>query len=203
MKRFRFIFLLVALVVAASLPLLLLVFRARTIEPIAPAALDTSRGPAFEVLVEKPRGSRPLFGILPTRVERKLFGGGELRFDNATKGAAIESNALNRLEFRADGWDLMLVTDSEGRIAPETFLVFPILLAEKERTLRCRPADHPTGYLRAMPAVGSDLHSGTFLVELAICENAGTRKIIEWPPAPLVVKGSFAGLPNLSRSQPK
>jgi hypothetical protein len=35
-----------------------------------------------------------------------------------------------------------------------------------------------------------------FLVELATCENADSRKTIEWPPAPLTVRGNFEGLPQ-------
>ncbi len=37
---------------------------------------------------------------------------------------------------------------------------------------------------------------GRFQLELAICENVETGKVIEWPPAPLTVRGSFAGVPQ-------
>jgi hypothetical protein len=40
------------------------------------------------------------------------------------------------------------------------------------------------------------LHDGRFLVELAACKNAESGKAIEWPPAPLTVRGSFNGLPT-------
>ena len=68
-------------------------------------------------------------------------------------------------------------------------------LAEKQRRLRCRPADRASGYLRTTTRAGSDDLDGRFLVELATCENVETGKVIEWPPAPLTVRGSFKGLP--------
>jgi hypothetical protein len=38
-------------------------------------------------------------------------------------------------------------------------------------------------------------------MQLAICENAETGKTVNWPAAPLVVRGRFAGLPR-GRDQP-
>jgi hypothetical protein len=156
-------------------------------------------GPSFEARVEKPRIARPLFGILPVRLEERLEPGGELRFDHTSPGAKIGSVRPNRLELSADGWDLLVETDGQGRIARGTRLVYKMALAEKQRTLRCRPADRATGYLRATPRVGSDALDGRFLVEFAACENAETGKDIEWPPAPLTVRGSFGGLPQGAR----
>lgn len=202
-KRSRIIIVIVALALVASLLVVLLIFRARPPEPVAPTALDTSQGPAFDVRVEKPRGARPLFGIFPTKWEEKLFGGGELRFDNTKPGATVVRFAPGRLELRAEGWDLSLVTDADGRVTPGTRLLFPILLAEKQRTLRCRPADPATGYIRTSKRAGSEVSDGSFVVELAVCENAETGKVIEWPPAPLTVRGSFAGLPPEIPRQPK
>ena len=164
--------------------------------PVGASVPETARGLSFEVHVEKPRLNRFLFGILPTKLEDKLFGSGELRFDHASPGAGIGSIGHNRLELRADGWHLLMETDGEGKVAPGTSLVFPILLAERQRTLRCRPADRATGYLDAATRAGSDVLDGRFLVELATCENAETGKVIEWPQAPLTVRGSFAGLPH-------
>ncbi len=86
----------------------------------------TSQGPSFEVQVEKPRMDRFLGGILPTKLEAKLFGGGELRFGHATSGAKIGGAGRDRLELSADGWDLLIETDGEGRVAPGTRLVFPM-----------------------------------------------------------------------------
>jgi hypothetical protein len=166
---------------------------------------DTSQGASFEVNVEKPRTDRAFFGILPTKVEAKLFGVGELRFDQASPGAKVVAVAPNHLELSADGWDLLIETDGgEGRITQGTRLVFPIEIAEKLWTLRCRPADHATGYLHANTRAGSDVLDGRFLVELARCEDAVTGKILDteagaspghaWPQAPLTLRGSFAGL---------
>jgi len=177
--------------------------------PDAASVPDTSRGPSFEVHVERPRIDRFLFGILPTKLEAKLFGGGELRFDHASRGAKIGSIGPDRLELGADGWDLLIETDGEGGIALGTRLVFPIEIAEVPWTLRCRPADGAVGYLHATARAGSDVLDGRFVVELAACENAETGKIIDteagarpgeaWPSAPLTVRGSFGGLPHVRR----
>lgn len=156
---------------------------------------ETPQGPSFEVHVVKPRSARPLFGILPAELEAKLAGHGDLGFDDVSPGAAIGSVGHDRLELRADGWELSIETDGEGEVGPGTHLVFPLMLAEKQRTLRCRPAVQPSGYLRTSPRVGSDALDGLFLVKLATCENVETGKTIEWPPAPLTVHGRFVGLP--------
>ena len=185
---------------------------ARPDEPVASSASDTSRGASFEVNVERPRMDRPFGGILPTKLEAKLFGG-ELRFDHASHGAKIGSVGPNRLELSADGWDLLIETDGEGRVAPGTRLVFPIEIAEKLYSLRCRPADPAKGYLRAITRPGSDVLDGRFLVELARCEDAKTGKILDteaganpgdaWPSAPLTLRGSFEGLPQPPAPEPK
>ena len=189
------------LIIIAALALLacLVWLVSRPDEPDAASGSDTSQGPSFEVQVEKPRMDRFLGGILPTKLEAKLFGGGELRFDHASRGARVGLAGQDRLELSAEGWDLLVQTDSEGRIAPGTHLVFPIEIAEKQYTLRCRPADGAVGYLHASTRAGADVLDGRFLVELATCENAETGKVIEWPPAPLTVRGSFGGLPHIRR----
>ncbi|HZG50491.1 MAG TPA: hypothetical protein VEZ40_00020 [Pyrinomonadaceae bacterium] len=171
-------------------------------EPAGASVSDTSGVPSFEVHVEKPRLARFLFGILPVKLEAKLFGNSgylETTFNHASRGAKFGSVGHDRLELGADDWELLIETDAEGRVAPGTRLVFPIELAERQRTLRCRPADEAVGYLRATPRAGSDVLDGRFVVELATCENAETREVIEWPPAPLTVRGSFRGLPHVRR----
>jgi hypothetical protein len=178
-------------------------------QPVGESVSDTSRGPSFEVNVERPRMDRPFGGILPTKLEAKLFGVGELRFDYASRGAKIGSVEHDRLELSAEGWDLLIETDGEGRVAPGTRLVFPIEIAEKQWTLRCRPADRASGYLKATTRAGSDVLDGRFLVELARCEDAKTGKILDteaggnpgdaWPSAPLTLRGSFKGLPQYRR----
>ncbi|HYP01444.1 MAG TPA: hypothetical protein VER76_14740 [Pyrinomonadaceae bacterium] len=178
-------------------------------EPDAASVPNTSQGTSFEARVEKPRLARFLGGILPTKLEAKLFGGGELRFDHASRGAKIGSVRHDRLELGAEGWELLIETDGEGRISRGTHLVFPIEIAEVQRTLRCRPADRATGYLHAATRAGSDVLDGRFLVELAHCVNAETGKIIDteaggnpgdaWPSSPLTLRGSFAGLAHVRR----
>jgi hypothetical protein len=195
-KRSRLIILIVVIVLLAVPIALLLLFRSPPPPPVAPSALDISHGPAFDVRVEKPRGARPLFGIFPEKLERYLFGGNELKFDNTSPGATVIDGGSNRREFHADGWNLVLVTDGDGRVAAGTVIVFPILLAEKQRTLRCRPPEHPTESLTSTTRPGSNLTDGSFQVEITNCENAETGKPIQWPPAPLTVRGSFAGLPS-------
>jgi len=130
----------------------------------------TSRVPVFAVNVQRPRSDRPFFGILPTMLEAKLLG--ELRFDYASHGARIGSVTPDHLELSADGWDLLVETDTEGKVTPSTRLVFPIEIAERKYSLRCRPADPANGYLHATTRPGSDVLDGRFLVELAKCENA-------------------------------
>ncbi len=145
---------------------------------------------------------RFLGGILPTTVEAKLIGG-ELRFDHLSRGARMGSVGTERLELSADGWDLLIETDGEGRVAPGTRLLFPIEIAEKQWTLRCRPADPGVGHLQATTLPGSNELEGRFVVELARCEDAGTGKILDteaggnpgqaWPSSPLTLRGSFKG----------
>ena len=166
-------------------------------EPAGESVSDTSQGPSFEVRVVVPRSGLPLGGILPDALVKKLDGTPrELRFDHTSSGAQIGSVGPDRLELSADGWNLFIETDGEGRVAPGTHLVFPLGLGGRQVRLSCRPADRATGYLRTTTRVGSDELDGRFLVELATCENVETGKAIEWPPAPLSVRGSFEGLPH-------
>lgn len=174
--------------------------------PDAAGVPGASRGPSFEVSVEKPRIDRFLYGILPVKLEEKLLGGGELRFGHASRGAQVGSVGHDRIELRADGWELLIETDGGGRIAPGTRLAFPMEIAEVRRRLLCRPADRATGYLHAAARADSGELDGSFLVELAACVNAETGRILDteaggrpgdaWPSKPLTLRGSFAGLPQ-------
>jgi hypothetical protein len=203
MKRYRKTWLIV-IVLALFACLVWLVLRPDA--PDAASVSDASRGMSFEVRVEKPRIDRFLFGILPAKIEAKLLGGGELRFNHASRGAHVGRVGQDRLELSAEGWELLIETDGEGRLAPGTRLVFPIEIAEKQWTLRCRPADRGVGYLHSATRAGSDVLDGDFLVELATCVNAETGKILDteagakpgeaWPSAPLTLRGSFKGLPH-------
>jgi hypothetical protein len=165
-------------------------------ETAGESVLDTSRGPAFEVHVVVPRGGLPLGGILPDWLVKKYdLTPRELRFDHTSPGAKIGSVGHDRLELSADGWELFIETDGEGRVAPGTHLVFPLGLGGRRLRLNCRPADRATGFLRTTTRAGSDELDGRFLVELATCKNAESGKTTNWPPAALTVRGSFAGLP--------
>ena len=176
-------------------------------DPFASPRSSTSGSPWFVVNVEKPRMDRFLGGILPTAVEAKLIGG-ELRFDQASRGAKVGNVAPDRLEFSADGWDLLIETDGKGGIAPGTRLVFPIEIAEKKWSLRCQPADQAIGYLEATTRPDSGELEGRFVVELAKCADAQTGEILDteaggdpgdaWPSDPLTLRGTFSGL-SLSR----
>jgi hypothetical protein len=166
-------------------------------EPVGENVFDTSQGPAFEVHVVVPRGGLPLGGILPDWFVRKHdLTPRELWFDYTSPGAKIGSVGHDRLELSADGWELFIETDGEGRVAPGTHLGFPTGLGGRQVRLNCRPADRANGYLSTTTRSGSDDLGGRFLVELATCKNAESGKAIEWPPAPLTVRGSFAGLPQ-------
>jgi hypothetical protein len=168
----------------------------RSDEPVGAGGAGTSGSPSFEVHVVRPRSARPLFGLLPHELEAMLVEDIDLGFDSASRGAAIGGVGHDRLELSADGWELSVETDGEGRVAPGTHLVLPVVLADKQRRLRCRPADRATGNLRTSTRMGSDELDGRFLVELATCVNTETGKTLEWPPRPLTVRGSFEGLPH-------
>ena len=167
---------------------------------------------SFEVRVEKPLAARPLgglFGLIPPD---------DLAFSHASRGAAIGVVGHDRLTLRAEGWDFSIEIDGEGRLAPGPSLVFPSWLERGGRpvTLRCRPDDHAqqprarllraftrgdqprggVGYLRITTPAGADEFSGDFLVELDTCENVASGKTLEWPPAPLTVRGRFNRLPH-------
>ncbi len=191
------------IIIALALLACLVVFRSRPDEPDEPVGAsvsETSRGPSFEVRVVMPRSGLPLGGILPDALVEKLDGTPrELRFDHTSSGAQIGSVENDRLELRADGWALFIETDGEGRIAPGTHLVFPLGLGGRRVRLDCRPADRGIGYLRTTTRAGSDELGGRFLVKLATCENDETGKVIEWPSAPLTVRGSFESLPHSRR----
>ena len=189
------------LLVASLVGLVWLGFRPEDQDELVGADVSgTSRGTSFEVSVERPRMDRPFGGILPTSLEAKFFGG-ELKFSHASRGARIGSVGRDRLNLSADGWDLLIETEGNGVIAAGTRLVFPMEIAEVQYSLRCRPADRASGYLRTNTRAGSDVLDGTFLVELAHCENAETGKILDteaggnpgqaWPSSPLTLRGRF------------
>jgi hypothetical protein len=161
--------------------------------PVATIVPGSSPGPACVVQIIRPRLGLPLGGILPPR----LFGLEEhLGFDSASAGATLGSVGPGRLELGADSWDLALVLDADGRVSPETHVVFELVFEERHRTVRCRPADPAVGTFSATELGGSGELSGRFDIELARCEDADTGQPLGWPPEPLVLHGSFDRLPT-------
>jgi hypothetical protein len=100
------------------------------------------------------------------------------------------------VELRADGWELSIETDGQAIVSSGTRLVFPLALGGRQVRLNCGPADRANGDLSTTTRAGSDQLVGRFLVEFAICKNADSGKAIEWPPAPLTVRGSFVSPPK-------
>ncbi len=176
--------------------------------PPAPGIPAVSVSNVFAVRVEKPAANRPLaglFGLIPSD---------DLGFTHESPGAASGVFGRDRLEFRAQGWELSIETDREGRVAPATRLVFPSWLRRandpRPVALRCRPADRgikiagfkgwrsrlegwdaDIGHVRfTTPADVKEL-SGEFLVAVATCENVESGRSLDWPNAPLIVRGRF------------
>lgn len=160
--------------------------------PVATIVPGSSSDPAFVVQIIRPRLGLPLGGILPPQ----LFGlEAHLGFESTNAGASIGSVGPGRLELGADGWDLVLVLDADGRATPETQVVFELMFQERLRRVRCRPGDPTIGTLSTTALAESGELSGSFDVELARCEDADTGKPLGWPPRPLVLHGSFDQLP--------
>jgi len=183
-----------ALILAVLAGLGLLALVATRPDAPGPSVPEGVQGPWFAVQVVKPRSARPFGGLLPDGA----FGlpPSALEFDHASSGARVVAAAPDRLELVADGWELLLVIDAGGGIAPGTRLVFPLELAERQRTLRCRPDARAAGHLSVTAREGANVLDGSFVVELPTCEDAGTGKVVAWPPAALTLRGAFKGLPG-------
>ena len=159
--------------------------------PLPTIPPGTSSEPTFVVQVIRPREGLPLGGLLPP----ELFGvDAQLGFDSATEGAK-HSIGQERIELSADGWELKLVFDSDGRVTAETEIVFELIFEDRNRNVRCRPSDPTIGTLKINKLEKSGELSGDFDVELSNCEDAETGKPLGWPPKPFVLHGSFDRLP--------
>jgi len=170
----------------------LIVVSYRPDRPFATIVPGSSSGPAFVVQVIRPRLGLPLGGILPPQ----LFGlEAHLGFDSQSAGAYIGSSGPGRLELGADRWDLVLVLNGDGRVAPETQVVFELKFEEQLRRVRCRPGDPAVGTLSISALAESGELSGSFDIELALCEDAETGTPLGWPSVSLVLHGSFDRLP--------
>jgi hypothetical protein len=160
--------------------------------PVATIVPGSSSGPAFVVQIIRPRLGLPLGGIVPPQ----LFGvEAHLGFESTSEGASIGHVGPGRLELGADDWELALVLDTDGRVTPETEVVFGLMFEERLRRVRCRPGDPAIGTVSTTVLRESGELSGSFDIELARCEDADTGQPLGWPPEPLVLHGSFDRLP--------
>jgi hypothetical protein len=173
------------------------VLRLRKDKSVGASVAETSRaigGPAFDVLVEM-----PLFnsGRAPWELPGVILGYSNRgpRFDQASPGAHVGKTAADHLELSAaDGWELLIEIDREGRITKGTHVAFPVKLGGRPLKFNCQPAGPPVGYLHTTTGTGSDELEGSFQLEVAICKNAVSGKTAAWPYQPLKVSGSFAGV---------
>ena len=168
--------------------------------PVAAIVPGSSSGPAFVVQIIRPRTGLPLGGILPPR----FFGIDEqLGFEATSAGASIGHVGPRRIELGADDWELVLVLDADGRVSPETQVVFVFVFEERLRKVRCRPGDPATGTVEITALAESGELSGSFDIELTHCEDADTKKPLGWPPKPLVLHGSFDRLQRDTGAKPR
>lgn len=187
----------VVIVIALGLLLAALVALRRLREkPAGSSVSETSRSngsPAFEVQVEMPAFNS---GRAPWEIPGAIFGYDHgPRFDQASPGAQAGKIAAEHIELRADGgWEVVIETDAEGRLAHETHVAFPVKLGGRPLKFNCRPADSTVGYLHTTTRPDSDKLEGDFQLEIAICKNAVSGKTAAWPYKPLKVRGNFAGL---------
>lgn len=187
------------LVLIISLALLLaciVALRLRRDKPIGPSVSETSPligGPTFEVQVEMPAFNS---GRAPWEIPGVILGYDRgPRFDQASPGAQVGKIAADHIDLSADGgWDILIKTDSEGRLTQETYVAFPVKLGGRPLKFNCRPADLSVGYLHTTARMGSDELDGSFQLEVAICKNATSGKTAAWPYKPLKVRGNFARL---------
>jgi hypothetical protein len=187
------------LVIVIALALLLagiVALRLRREKPIGTSVAETSRlieGPAFEVQVEMPAFNS---GRAPWEIPGVILGYDRgPRFDQASSGAHAGKIAPNHIELSADGgWNLLIETDGEGRLAQGTHVDFPVKLGGRPLKFNCRPADPTVGYLNTTARAGSDELDGNFQLEVAICKNAASGRTAAWPYRPLKVRGNFARL---------
>lgn len=160
--------------------------------PVANLVPGSSTGPEFVVQVIRPRAGLPLGGIVSPR----LFGlEATLGFGSTSPGAFVVDVGPGRIELGADDGNLVLLLDADGRVSPETELIFDLLFQDRLRSVRCWPGDPVIGTFGASQLAGSKELSGNFDIELAHCEDAETGDPLGWPARPLVLHGSFDRLP--------
>jgi hypothetical protein len=186
---------LVTIIALALLLACIVALRLRRDQPVGPSVSETSRligRPAFEVQVEMPAFNS---GRAPWEIPGVILGYDRgPRFDQASPGAQVGKIAPDHIELSADGgWDLLIETAGEGRLAQGTHVAFPVKLGGRPLKFNCRPADPAVGYL-SYTRTDLDELEGSFQLEVAICKNADSGKTAAWPYKPLTVRGKFAGL---------
>src|SRR5678815_5510950 len=140
------------LVIIIALGLLLaciVALRLRRVQPVRPSVSESSRligGPAFEVQVEMPAFNS---GRAPWEIPGVILGYDRgPRFDQSTSGAQVGKIAPDHIELSADdGWNLLIETDHEGRLAQGTHVGFPVKLGGRPLKFNCRPAAPAVGCL--------------------------------------------------------
>lgn len=196
MKRTKKLLIIVGVVVLLGAVAVLLRWRqAEQVRASEANVTNTSEGPAFVVVVEAPM----LSGRPPWEIPGVVLGFSQRgpRFDQMSSGAKVISVGKDRLELMADaGWNIAIVADSEGRLAPETHLQFPIKLGNRPLVFDCRPAAQPSGHLLTKTGANSGEIDGSFVVAVVTCMNAKSGKTAAWPYEPLTIRGSFKGLTN-------
>ncbi|HXQ71795.1 MAG TPA: hypothetical protein VN844_14975, partial [Pyrinomonadaceae bacterium] len=192
----------VVLIISLALLLAgLVALRRQREKPTGPSVSENPRligGRGFEVQVEMPTFNS---GRAPWEIPGAILGYDRgPRFDQASPGAQVGKIAPDHIELSADGgWDLLIETDAEGRLAPKTHVAFPVKLGGRPLKFNCRPADPTVGYLHTTARPDSDELEGNFHLEIAICKNAVSGKTAAWPYQPLKVRGSFVGLKALPK----
>jgi hypothetical protein len=178
---------------------LLLLLRQRADQPPTPGVASASaRDGSFFVQVERPiLSGRPIW-----EVPRAIFGDGdrELRFGDMSPGAKFGSVGLNHVELSADGWELVIESNGQGRVSAGTRLVFTLKLPDRNLKLNCRPAEPADGHFNTTAQAGSDKIDGDFFLRLPACKNAVSGKNTAGLPT-FTVRGSFKGLPQSQRGK--
>jgi hypothetical protein len=142
---------------------------------------------------------KPLLSLrAPWEIPRAILGDRDpdLRLSHMSPGAAFGTVTPNRLEVSAEGgWDLVIESNGQGRLADGTRLVFPISYGGGHFIFSCRHADLGIGYFNTTPR--ADKLDGNFLLKLTQCKNMKSGKNTSGLP-PFIVRGSFKGLPQSS-----
>jgi hypothetical protein len=168
------------------------VLRWGRVKPNAVTVASSLPEGSFELIVEMPL----LSGRPPWELPGVIFGSRDRgpRFNYMSAGAKVGSVTPHRLELSGEGWDLLIETDSDGRVTPNTRLLFPAELGGRPPlNLRCTPAEPAVGYFETSPSASTGKLNGSFVVKLPNCRNAVSGKTTAGQPV-FTLKGNFKGL---------